>query len=95
MTWDEAASFPSHTPASCVYFDPMTCCGCLVVWRWEQGRVQGMRPHFPMISRCGTELTLVFFAAGLWLGAAARGQSDLVIMVSGCSMPVPALQKGA
>ena len=52
MTWDEATSFPSQAPASCVYFDPMTRCECPVVWRWEQGRVQGMRPDFPTLSGC-------------------------------------------
>ena len=52
MTWDEAASIPSRSLASCVYFDPMTGCGCPVIWRWEQGRVQGMRPDFPTIPGC-------------------------------------------
>jgi len=31
----------------------------------------------------------LFLAAGLWLGPAARGKSDPVIMASGCSMPFP------
>ena len=33
----------------------------------------------------------MFFAAGLWLSAAARGSSDLVIMDPGCCMPVPCI----
>ena len=83
--WNQEAlnTLKEHVDMVCV-----SVCVCLYGGT-EAGQGVWGCPDFPTSSGSGSGLGIACFAAGLWLGTAARGSSDSRAIILGHHMPVP------